>query len=45
MQYRAKIKDDIANLQFEKDKYRSYMEQGQRALEENSKRLGSNTLI
>jgi hypothetical protein len=33
VQYRGKIKEDIAKLQFERDKYQSYMEQGQRALE------------
>lgn len=40
MQYRSMVKDDMAILQFEKEKYRSFMEQKQCALEECSKRLG-----
>jgi hypothetical protein len=40
LQGRARMKDDIAAISFERDKYRSFMEQSQRALEESQKRLG-----
>ncbi len=31
-------------LQFQRDKYRSYMEQAQRAVEEHSKKIGKNNM-
>ena len=41
LEYRNKAKEDINALQFEKEKYRSYMEQGQRTIEEHLKRIGT----
>ena len=40
LQFRSKVKDEIAAINFEKDKYRSFMEQAQRSLEECNKKLG-----
>jgi len=40
IQFRFKIKDDIAALQYERDKFRSFWEQGQRTLEDCTKKLG-----
>lgn len=41
MEFRTKVKEDINLLQFDKEKYRSLMEQAQRSLEEHLKKIGT----
>lgn len=38
--FRGRAREEVAGLQFERDKYRSFMEQRQAALEEQTRRLG-----
>ena len=41
LEFRTKVKEDINLLQFDKEKYRSLMEQAQRSLEEHLKKIGT----
>jgi hypothetical protein len=41
LQFRSRSKEEMSALQFERDKYRSFMEQGQRVIEEHVKRIGT----
>jgi hypothetical protein len=41
LQFRSRCKEEMSALQFERDKYRSFVEQGQRVIEEHIKRIGT----
>jgi hypothetical protein len=41
LQFRSKAKEEMAGLQFERDKFRSFAEQAQRAAEEHLRKIGN----
>jgi hypothetical protein len=41
LQFRGRVKEDLSALQFERDKFRSFAEQAQRAAEEHLRKIGT----
>lgn len=45
LQLRSRSKEELSAMQFERDKYHSFLEQAKRALEEHAKRIGKTCII
>ena len=44
-QFRNRVREELSAVQFDRDKYRSYMEQHLRTIDEHAKRIGNLWLI